>query len=183
MHYQVKLHHGNRTQSLRSCTLDGATATWSPPANTSLALTLFGEDTHPNKKNWELALFAKVDNEEKLVAKTVINVAEKLDCNEKETFELLSAGSGWPKAVLKAHVRTEVESRDGGEKKKSLANKFKKIVPSSSKNSCVLMLGITGAGKTSVANVYTGNAFPTGSDARSVTEEIQMMELTYTRRS
>ena len=49
-----------------------------------------------------------------------------------------------------------------------------KMIKATDKNSCVLLLGTTGAGKTSTLNIYTGNTLATGSQAQSVTDKTTM---------
>ena len=77
-------------------------------------------------------------------------------------------------------IRVRLEEDDSnmqGEKKKKKKRKFFSSSVSSSlseRHSCILLVGTTGTGKTSTANIYTGNELPTGSAAHSVTEVTQV---------
>lgn len=59
-------------------------------------------------------------------------------------------------------------------KTKKKSPKLTKTIKPTGQNSCVLLLGTTGAGKTSTLNIFTGNTLATGSDAQSVTDKTTM---------
>ena len=70
-------------------------------------------------------------------------------------------------------VRVRVEEGDAAKKKKR-RRKFVTSASLTERHSCVLLVGTTGTGKTSTANIYTGSELPTGSAAHSVTEITQV---------
>ena len=43
-------------------------------------------------------------------------------------------------------------------------------------NSCILVVGTTGTGKTSTVNIFTGNDLPVGDSAQAVTSETVAVE-------
>lgn len=153
---------------------------WTPAETISAPITLYSEDETDDKvkkKSWTLQLVGIFDRDGKQEQKVLGSKEFDLGTQFKEERSrsgLINLQSDHHQYESAIRLRLSVMAVGEGAGSNGIRMTRRQVSKSfkvTAKNSCVLLLGTTGTGKTSTLNIFTGNSLPTGSDAHSVTDK------------
>ena len=154
---------------------------WTPPETISAPITLYSEDETDEKvkkKPWTLQLVGIFDHddgrqEQKVLGSKEFDLGTQFK-EEKSRSGLINLQSDHHQYESSVRLRLSVMAVGEGTGSNGIRMTRRQVSKSfkvTAKNSCVLLLGTTGTGKTSTLNIFTGSSLPTGSDAHSVTDK------------